>query len=72
MGQEELLQELLLQKALCKREESEYIEVLHQSIRDRISTTTKTTPSPQEYQQYAAFYKSLYSHPNTNTRKTKH
>lgn len=69
LKEEALLQELLLQKALCRREESEYIEVLHQDIRHQISTTTQMTPSPQEYQQYASFYKSLYSHPNTNTRK---
>lgn len=69
LQEEELLQELLLQKALCKREEAEYIEVLHQNIRERISAQTKMPPNPQEYQQYASFYKNLYSHPNTNTRK---
>ena len=64
---QELEQELLLQKALCRREESVYIEELHQSIRDTINDTSK--PTPQEYRQYASFYRSLYLHPNTNTHK---
>ena len=63
----ELQQELLLQKALCRREESDYIKVLHQAIREKISTTS--IPAPEQYQQYASFYRSLYLHPNTNTHK---
>ncbi|MGH1335970.1 MAG: hypothetical protein ACRBFS_07560 [Aureispira sp.] len=67
LKEQELQQELLLQKALCRREESVYIEELHQSIRDTINSTSD--PTPQQYQQYASFYRSLYLHPNTNTHK---
>ncbi len=67
LKEQELQQELLLQKALCRREESVYIEELHQDIHDTIHTTSE--PTPQQYQQYASFYRSLYLHPNTNTQK---
>lgn len=62
-----LQQDLFLQKALCQREESVYIEELHKSIHDTINNTTE--PTPQQYQHYASFYRSLYLHPNTNTHK---
>lgn len=67
LRQNKLQQELLLQQALCRREEAEYIEELHEVIREKISTTP--TPLPEQYQEYASFYRSLYLHPNTNTHK---
>jgi len=69
LREEELPQEFLLQRALCRREETEYIEILHKEIRDKITSDTSKPVNSDQYQQYAYFYKSLYSHPNTNTRK---
>jgi len=67
LQQQELQQEVLLQKALCRREENQYINVLHQDIRGQIANIK--IPSPEEYQYQASFYKSLYLHPNTDSRK---
>jgi hypothetical protein len=67
LREKSLQQDLLLQEALCEREESVYIEELHQSIRDTINDTTE--PTPQQFQLYASFYRSLYLHPSTNTQK---
>lgn len=69
LHKDELVQELLLQKALCDREEVDYIKVLHEEVRSRISKTPNKPLHPEAYQQYAQFYKNLYSHPHTNTSK---
>jgi len=37
LHKDELTQELLLQKALCDREEVEYIKILHEEVRSKIS-----------------------------------
>jgi len=66
---DELAQELLLQKALCDREEVEYIKVFHEEIRSKISQNAEKPLPPEAYQQYAQFYRILYSHPHTNTSK---
>jgi hypothetical protein len=67
LQEQDLQQQMLLQKALCRREENQYIEVLHQEIREQIADIK--IPSPKEYQYQASFYKSLYLHPNTDSRK---
>ncbi|WMX13468.1 MULTISPECIES: hypothetical protein [unclassified Aureispira] len=69
LKKDELVQELLLQKALCNREEVEYIKILHEEIRERISENADKPLPPEVYHQYAQFYKNLYSHPHTNTSK---
>lgn len=69
LHKDELIQELFLQKALCDREEVEYIKVLHEEVRSRISKNADKPLQPEVYQQYAQFYKVLYSHPHTNTSK---
>jgi hypothetical protein len=69
LHKDELVQELLLQKALCDREEVEYIKILHEEVRSRISQNADKPLHPEVYQQYAQFYKVLYSHPHTNTSK---
>lgn len=65
--QNALNQQLLLYKALCRREENTYIEVLHEEIRTEINEQKR--PTLEDYQNQASFYNSLYLHPNTNTRK---
>lgn len=67
LKEEQLQQQLLLQKALCRREETTYLSVLHEEIRNEIIDVE--IPVPEDYQLRAEFYNSLYIHPNTNTRK---
>jgi hypothetical protein len=69
LHKDELVQDLFLQKALCDREEVEYIKILHEEVRSKISQNVGKPLPPKVYQQYAQFYKNLYSHPHTNTNK---
>lgn len=69
LNKDVLGQALLLQKALCDREEVEYIKILHEEVRSKISKNADKPLPPEAYQQYALFYKNLYSHPHTNTSK---